>query len=78
VSGVECLLGFSLEVDGNALVLRLRAREQLDDFFPTLQPTLRANLPRVCETLRIVDDAGLVPASGLPVSWKGLAQFVTP
>jgi uncharacterized protein (TIGR02996 family) len=78
VTRVECLLGFSLEVDGSALVLRLRAREQLDDFFPTLKPTLRASLAAVCETLRIVDDAGPVPASGLPRSWKGLARFVTP
>lgn len=77
VTRLECLLGFSLSVEGDTLVVHLKAKAQFEEVAQALEPTLAVNLPAVLKRLRVVAPEGAVAATEFPALLaKRFAKFV--
>jgi uncharacterized protein (TIGR02996 family) len=76
VTRLECFLGFSLEVAGPTLVVRLKTKGQLEGVARALEPTLALNVPSVTKRLHVVADDGVVSANELPALLKRFAAHL--
>lgn len=77
VTRLECLLGFSLSVEGDTLVVHLKAKGQFEEVAQALEPTLAVNLPAVLKRLRVVAPDGVVAPNEFPALLaKRFAKFV--
>ncbi len=76
ITRLECFLGFSLEVSGRTLVVRLKTKAQLEDVARVLEPTLTLNVPTVTPQLHVLADDGVVLTNELPLLLQRFAPHI--